>query len=171
MSALDNVTLAKIKEGGYEVKDNIYRDKYLHFNRLLAEYNELTDELDKELCYDSMVTLVSEIMFGGRDPKLVSTSIIKRAVANPPSMVDGKADYEARARVRNPNTGIRSMCIKCMGGQPVLVRHCATVTCPLWAFRMGTNPLYGRLQDTDTEAEVVEDYEAEEALEGNSDAD
>ncbi len=166
MSAIENVTLAKIAEGGYEVKDNVFTHHYIHFNKMVAEYNACADEIDKEIIFDRMVTIVIAIMFGGRDPKQVPTATIKRATRNPlEGACLGRADLDARARVKNPNTGIRAMCVKCMGGNPHLIRHCETLACPLWPFRLGTNPFFGRLVNIDAEAEVVEDYEAEEAFE------
>lgn len=44
-----------------------------------------------------------------------------------------------RNRVRNRATAITAMCVVCMGGRK-LVTECADVTCPLWAFRLGSNP-------------------------------
>ena len=36
---------------------------------------------------------------------------------------------------------IRKHCLRCMGGSPKLVRECpSTTTCPLYGYRLGTNP-------------------------------
>lgn len=35
---------------------------------------------------------------------------------------------------------IRRFCQSCMGGDCKLVRNCPSAACPLWRFRMGTNP-------------------------------
>lgn len=45
-----------------------------------------------------------------------------------------------RARVRNPQTAIRAMCVICMGGSAVEVAHCTKINCVLYPFRMGKNP-------------------------------
>lgn len=48
-----------------------------------------------------------------------------------------------RNRVRNRQTAITAMCIVCTGSRK-LVTECADLTCPLWAFRFGTNPYRGK---------------------------
>lgn len=35
---------------------------------------------------------------------------------------------------------VRAMCLQCMGGSPREVLLCASANCPLWPFRMGTDP-------------------------------
>ena len=40
---------------------------------------------------------------------------------------------------------IRLKCLDCCGGSTVEVRHCTAIKCPLWAFRMGNNPLRGKV--------------------------
>lgn len=37
-------------------------------------------------------------------------------------------------------TAIRQFCLDCMGGSPHEVLMCASGGCPLWPFRMGTDP-------------------------------
>ena len=39
---------------------------------------------------------------------------------------------------------IRKHCLECMGGSYKLVRNCATFACPLYPFRLGTNPIRAR---------------------------
>lgn len=48
-----------------------------------------------------------------------------------------------RGRVRNRGTAITAMCIVCSGGRKA-VTECADTTCPLWAFRFGGDPFYGK---------------------------
>lgn len=48
-----------------------------------------------------------------------------------------------RNRVRNRGTAITAFCITCQGGRKA-VTECMSVTCPLWAFRLGNDPFYGR---------------------------
>ena len=38
----------------------------------------------------------------------------------------------------------RAKCLDCCGGQLREVRFCMALTCPLWPFRMGTDPFRGR---------------------------
>lgn len=48
-----------------------------------------------------------------------------------------------RNRVRNRGTAITAMCVICQGGRKA-VTECVDTKCPLWAFRMGGDPFYGR---------------------------
>lgn len=41
-------------------------------------------------------------------------------------------------------SAIRENCIGCAGGSPAEVRRCHLTKCPLWPYRMGTNPFTGR---------------------------
>jgi len=42
--------------------------------------------------------------------------------------------------ILSPIKAIRANCIDCCGGQLKEVRECPAVDCPLYPFRMGTNP-------------------------------
>jgi hypothetical protein len=60
----------------------------------------------------------------GRDPRTMSL-----------------AELEALGRPRvSRGDAIRANCIDCAGGNTAEVRRCAMLTCPLWPFRMGTDP-------------------------------
>ena len=48
-----------------------------------------------------------------------------------------------RARVKNRATAITAMCVVCTGGRKA-VTECIDTTCPLWAFRFGGDPFYGK---------------------------
>lgn len=67
-----------------------------------------------------------------------------------------------KEKVRSPLTGVRAFCVKCQGGTISFVRDCAAVSCPLWPFRMGNNPFFGKLSNAD--AESIEEYEEEEDI-------
>ena len=43
-------------------------------------------------------------------------------------------------RAQNPLKAIREKCLDCCCGNAAEVRKCVAVDCPLWPFRMGTNP-------------------------------
>jgi len=51
-------------------------------------------------------------------------------------------------RIKNPLTGIRAMCVECMGGQPQMVNKCPSTSCALYPFRMGSNPYHGKSKKT-----------------------
>jgi len=44
----------------------------------------------------------------------------------------------------SPIKAIRAKCVDCCAGQLAEVRNCTATECPLWAFRMGVNPFYGK---------------------------
>jgi hypothetical protein len=44
-------------------------------------------------------------------------------------------------RALNPLKAIREKCLDCCCGNAAEVRKCVAVDCPLWPYRMGTNPL------------------------------
>jgi hypothetical protein len=54
------------------------------------------------------------------------------------------ADLGVLGHSERPIKAIRAKCVDCCGGQASEVRKCVAVTCPLWAFRMGKNPYFGR---------------------------
>jgi hypothetical protein len=53
------------------------------------------------------------------------------------------SEVRYRNRVRNRATGITAMCVACQGGIKA-VRECISTDCPLWAFRLGGDPFYGK---------------------------
>jgi hypothetical protein len=48
-----------------------------------------------------------------------------------------------RNRVRNRATAITAMCITCQGGRKA-VTECLDTQCPLWPFRFGGDPFFGK---------------------------
>ena len=44
----------------------------------------------------------------------------------------------------SPIKSIRAKCLDCSGGVASEVRKCVAFTCPLWPFRMGVNPYFGK---------------------------
>jgi hypothetical protein len=64
----------------------------------------------------------------GRDPRAMNT-----------------AELNALGHSSNsPLEAIRRNCLECCGGGASEVRKCPATICPLWPFRMGTNPLARR---------------------------
>lgn len=78
---------------------------------------------------------------------------------------DDYADTKYVERIKSPVTGIRAYCVNCQGGQIAAVRNCGNGGCPLFPFRMGSNPFYGKLANAD--ADVTEDFEEEGEAVGN----
>lgn len=85
---------------------------------------------------------VAPASFEGADPKTVPVTVL---VDNLRKSVSGnKTDIYYRNRVRNRATGIRAFCVSCLGGQAKRVKFCDAMECPLWPYRMGGNPFFGK---------------------------
>jgi hypothetical protein len=56
-----------------------------------------------------------------------------------PYDISTATEQRYRNRVRNRQTAITAFCVTCTGTRKG-VTECAAVTCPLWAFRLGSNP-------------------------------
>lgn len=58
---------------------------------------------------------------------------------------DTKSTQEVRYRnrIKNRGTAITANCIVCQGTRKA-VTECMAVDCPLWAFRLGNDPFFGR---------------------------
>ena len=56
-----------------------------------------------------------------------------------------KGNRETRAVELTPNKAIRYHCVECMGWSAREVKMCPDPHCPLYPFRMGTNP--SRIRD------------------------
>jgi hypothetical protein len=106
----------------------------------------------------------------GANPKELDFDELKE-VCNQPLHEDALSD-KYRAKIKGPATAIRAFCIDCQGGSLVAVKDCTSLTCPLWNFRMGKDPLRGyelppyidpinESDDTD-EDDVIEADEDEE---------
>ena len=48
-----------------------------------------------------------------------------------------------------PIKAIRAKCVDCSGGMYSEVRKCVQHSCPLWPMRMGRNPFFGKMKDSD----------------------
>ena len=62
-----------------------------------------------------------------------------------------------RLGVRRVSRGdaIRQMCLACMGGSPTFVRECESGGCPLYWFRMGTDPFREAREMSDEQRAVM----------------
>ena len=104
--------------------------------------------------------------------KLAKTIAIARAehLQNESDWV--KVIKRYKARVKNPMTAIRAMCIDCSGGSLKEVTECKITTCALHPFRHGKNPFHkktverlaaqGDSPDTEGNDDDPDDSDAEE---------
>jgi hypothetical protein len=107
----------------------------------------------------------------GADPKELDFGELKE-VCNQPLYADPLVD-KYRARIKSPATAIRAFCIDCQGSSIAAVKDCTELTCPLWNFRMGKDPLRGyelppyldpisNVEETDDEDELTVDEDDED---------
>jgi len=123
--------------------DGLNPDDVELFHKFRSMYVELADKLQKfndEKDFASFVDLEPvvndlefKVLYFGKNPKEIPKAALLDNLRN--------AEHQ---RVTNPASGVRAFCLFCMGGQAVEVRQCPAMTCPLWAFRLGKNPLFGR---------------------------
>ena len=64
----------------------------------------------------------------GRDPRRMTTAELNQLGHSSNSVL----------------AAVRANCVECCGGKTSEVRMCPATSCPLWAFRMGTNPFARR---------------------------
>jgi len=56
-------------------------------------------------------------------------------------LFDHRSGHRPPRAPRTPIKAIRAQCVSCMGGHYAEVRACPSETsCPLWVYRLGTNP-------------------------------
>ncbi|MET4190697.1 MULTISPECIES: hypothetical protein [unclassified Bradyrhizobium] len=84
----------------------------------------------------------SYLAHAGADPTSVPTDDLVLMLRNAQNKGDNM-EQSYRNRIRSKATGIRAFCVLCAGGAKG-ARMCSDVVCPLWAFRMGSNPLRNR---------------------------
>jgi hypothetical protein len=81
----------------------------------------------------------------GRDPRRMSPEALEAA------------GVQRQSR----GAAIRRHCFDCAGGSTAEVRRCALSSCPLWAFRMGTNPWSNRAPMPEDQRQAAADRLAE----------
>lgn len=57
---------------------------------------------------------------------------------------------------RNRVQAIRAKCLDCCGDNAAEVRRCTAIECPLWPYRMGTNPFRKKVKRYDLRKENKE---------------
>lgn len=78
----------------------------------------------------------------GDDPDGKLTVTDKVELLRTPYDDKSAQEMRYRNRIRNRGTAITALCITCQGTRKA-VTECIHTRCPLWAFRLGSNPFYG----------------------------
>lgn len=164
-SEIDQMVRGLINNGPFDPPDGPWEAKA---NVVLAGINDLkakdrADALDIEELEEELRSIAVHILHAGDNPHDVPLKEIRYVLDNP--VVEYPVSLKHRRAITGPGRAIRAKCMECQGLQQAWVHDCLTINCPLWPFRFGNNPFYGRLANTDENEEVV-DSEAEiEALE------
>ena len=93
---------------------------------------------------DGLIDLLAEMGFGGLFHLLQNERGNLRGRI--PSEIPGDV-LRALGGPESPGRAIRAKCIDCSGGNPTEARKCVAFKCPLWPFRMGKNPFWGKHDD------------------------
>lgn len=84
----------------------------------------------------------ASIIYDETPTKQIPLDDLVSLVRTPSNNCDVERAY--RNRIKGRLSAIRAFCVICQGGQPKRVRMCDSTTCPLWPFRMGSNPFFGK---------------------------
>lgn len=135
------------------VADGFSKSDIREFRGVASEYFGALVELDEATAKDDYETvnvldirieyLELKLTYWGKNPKEIPVSALRHMV----DPVIGEDPIKAKyfRRVSNPATALRAFCIHCMNGQTAEIRRCQAVQCPLWPFRMGGNPFFGKV--------------------------
>jgi len=115
-------------------------ERELKLERLYADL-EKSRGIDRLKLQAEIDLAEQALSYQGANPKKLPFSELKEFVQHPHS--DDRIENDYRARIRNRATAIRAFCVGCMGGDTAAVRRCASITCPLYPFRLGKDPLRG----------------------------
>lgn len=139
---------------------SLFRTAEQDYYLLLVELDEAeaTRDFDKIVEIEEKLPVIEfRLKYQGKHPRDVPLSEMRNLVKISAETKDDSTNRRYHERIKNPATGVRAFCIACMGGAPGEVRHCPATTCPLWAFRLGTNPFFGKALPPVEEVEVEDD--------------
>ncbi|MET4190698.1 MULTISPECIES: hypothetical protein [unclassified Bradyrhizobium] len=168
----------QLKSDGFGAEDlKQFRRAESGYYGLLVELDDANNKKDFERILDleeRIAPLEFRLLYQGKNPKEIPVKALKELIHD--SAVSDHVTKTARKRIKNQGTAIRAFCIYCMGGQTSEVRACEAIACPLWPFRLGANPFFGKVLapvesvefELDADDALVEEDAAEE---GASDAD
>lgn len=169
-------THEQLKEQGFGDRDIKLFDKLKsrYFGKML-----LLDEATTAKDYDTVVELeeLTEILeldlrYRGLNPKEIPLDALRRLTQSGVlSKVEDSVVLQYRRRIKNPATAIRAFCMKCMGGAMAEVRRCEAMNCPLWSFRMGTNPFANKVLPPVEQVIEIEEDEVVEIDESQDEGD
>lgn len=162
-------TEEQLKKLGFTDEDmREHRALQTEYIQLLADYELAEEEKRFEESYaleQRIAALATTVHFRGEDPSTIPLDILKYMMQSAPDRNDDAVTLQYRARNKSKAPAIRAKCVRCMGGQPALVRECSSLNCPLWPFRMGTNPLRGVVPPPKSLVDISDELAAQLATE------
>jgi hypothetical protein len=156
----------QLRADGFSIIDiKSFRRNESRYYVSLVELDTANAEKDWDAVLDleaHVASLEFLLKYQGKNPKEIPVKDLKAQIHDRP--IEDSNTKASFKRIRNQGTGIRAFCITCMGGQPVEVRLCPATHCPLWPFRLGNNPFFGKtlMPVADIEVEGDEKIEVED---------
>lgn len=151
----------------YRLEANLYGELIMKL-KAANDNKDWTEVLELEQRIDQ---LTKHLKYLGQHPKTIP---IKELQELPRNAGESTTENNYRDRITNPATAIRGFCVMCMGGNIAYVRECQAVSCTLWPFRTGKNPLHGKTLppvDFDMDIDPAEQEDEPEDESDNQDAD
>lgn len=142
-----------------------------------VELEKRLDDLDESIAESKGVALLKlkkardrvqlALDWQGVNPKELDVDELRDVIQAP--LHQDSVDDTYRAKIKNQKTAIRAYCVSCQGGSVVGVKECPSVTCVLFPFRMGKDPLRGYELPKVEEPELTEDDLVEEDMDDGED--
>lgn len=126
---------------------------------VLVKKFESAGVVESHLLQDQLYHAAARVQYEGMNPKEVPPGDLLYMLRGVTNQEGQRNEEKSRARIRGPQQSIRAYCIRCQGDDTAGVRNCPSVTCPLWSFRFGHNPFFGRIPNAEAASEPETDEE------------
>lgn len=139
-------------------------------NRLLAAIDEAPNVIAKLKLKRDLEIIDDTLRYAGKDPRMVPVEALNR-MRQAKQPMDDLTTANYRTKIKTRASAIRGFCVDCQGGEIKGVRECEAMNCPLWPFRMGTDPLRGKVKDIVMDDAPIVDETGAEIIEEEDDDD
>jgi hypothetical protein len=114
--------------------------------RILEAIEEAPNVMTKLKLKRELEISEDTLRYAGKDPRIVPVEALDR-MRRAKQPMDDLTTANYREKIKTRASSIRAFCVDCQGGEIKGVRECEAMNCPLWPFRMGTDPLRGKVRD------------------------